>query len=212
LQYKQSELIKYFNRFNTCAGSPVESFVYKQNRDFLNLRITPGLNYSSMTISSLAVEFKPKVNIRLGLDAEIILPFNKNKWALVFEPTYNSFNSEGESNIGKLSITYNYIEFPFGLRYYFFLNSETKLFVNGYMLPGYVTAFNNTIVSEYPGAPSYKLNYYHSIHYYAMGGGISFNRFSAEMRYYTGQNPLLTNSLMTSEYKRLAVIFGFRFL
>ena len=110
LAYKQNELINYFNKYNSCTGSPVESYVYKQKREYLHLKFTPGLNFSSMTMSSYAVEFKSKVSIRFGLDAEIILPFNKNKWALVFEPTYNSFNSDGESSIGKLTLAYNYID------------------------------------------------------------------------------------------------------
>ena len=163
-----------------------------------------------MTMSNYAIKFKSKVSLRFGLDAEIILPFNKNKWALVFEPTYNSFNSDGESSIGKLTIAYNYIEFPFGLRYYCFLNSRIKLFVNGFMIPGYITAFNKTIDFEYPGAGSIQLNYFRSIHNYAIGGGVNYKKISAEIRYYTVQNPLFTYSIMSSEYKRFTVILGFK--
>lgn len=212
LPYKQNELVNYFKKYNSCVDSEIESYLYKQKREYLHLRFTPGLNFSSMTLSSYAIKFDPKVSLRVGLDAEIILPFNKNKWGLVFEPTYNSFNSEGESSIGKLSIAYNYIEFPFGLRYYGFINNNLKLFVNGFMIPGYITTFNNTIDFESPGSGSIKLGYFRSIHNYAIGSGIDYKKLSVEIRYYTLQNPSFTNSTITSDYKRLAFIFGLKII
>jgi hypothetical protein len=211
LSYKQNELVSYFNKYNSCVGSPNVSYVYKEKRDFFNLRITPGINFSSMSIPSLYnIDFENKINLRLGLEAEFILPFNKNKWGLVIEPTYKSFNSEAETSIGKVTITYNSIEFPFGLRYYLFLDKGLKLFINGFMIPGHTLDFNNTIDFEYPYAGSIEIIPVTGIRNFAFGCGANYKKISAEMRYYTKQNPLIAYESWTAEYKRLALIIGFK--
>jgi len=207
LRYKQDELLSYFNKFNTCVGSPVESYVYRKKRDLFNLRITPGLNYSSLSVRNMAsnneFNFDSKICFRLGLDAELVFPFNKNKWALFFEPTYQSFNSEGErEGYATATIAYSNIEFPFGLRYYMFLNPDMKLVINAMFIPADAININDDFYRfDINPAPSY-----------AFGGGFEYKRLSAEIRYYTPRNLLWNNELWDSDYQRLAIIFGFKIL
>ena len=75
----------------------------------------------------------------MGLEAELILPFNKNKWAVTLEPTYTSYRKEvsGEfSSIIGVTINtksnFNFLNIPLGLRHYLFLkgNTSSKLFLN----------------------------------------------------------------------------------
>ena len=217
LNYKQTELVNYFNTYNTCSGSTVTSYVYKQKRDFFNLRLKPGLNLSSFRVESLSndyvLDFNNKISLSVGAEAEFILPFNKNKWGLVFDPTFKSFNSETESSLGKVTIEYSSIELPFGLRYYCFLNKGIKLFFNGFMIAGHTLNLSHSIRFEYPFTGMIDIKSPPpGIRNFAMGAGVNYKRYSAEIRYYTTQNPLLFNSMWTSEYKRIMVIIGFNFL
>jgi len=214
LSYTQRELENYFINYNSCMNSPTNSYIKKDKRDFFNLRITPGLNFSSFGITrdpNMVIDFKNKVNLRLGIDAEIILPFNRNKWAVVVEPTFNSFESEAESTAGKVNIVYNYIEFPFGLRYYCFLKSGLRLFFNGYVIPGTCINFDNSIDFEYP-AGSITIDPFHSIHNYSIGSGLDYRNISLEMRFYSTQDPFFPSETWTSQYKRFALIVGYRIL
>ena len=40
------------------------------------------------------LKFDSNTNVSLGIEAEFILPFNKNKWAIIFEPTYQYYKTE----------------------------------------------------------------------------------------------------------------------
>jgi hypothetical protein len=101
---------------------------------------------------------------------------------------------------------------PFGLRYYLFLDKGLKLFINGFLIAGYTLDFKHTIEIEYPYAGSIDITSFTGIHNYAVGTGADYKKISVEMRYYTKQNPLFANESWTSEYKRFALIIGFKIL
>ncbi|UPQ75408.1 PorT family protein [Chryseobacterium nepalense] len=103
------------------------------------MNVRPGINfYSPLKTEGIlgAGEFASRTNFRLGLEAEIILPFNKNKWAILLEPTYSLYSNENlsissDNNLYTISIKpYSFINIPVGIRYYLFLNDQSKLFVN----------------------------------------------------------------------------------
>ncbi len=47
-------------------------------------------------------DFGSQVNFRIGIEAEFIRGFNKNKWAIICEPTYQSFTGEATYEITDL--------------------------------------------------------------------------------------------------------------
>src|SRR5690606_2339465 len=109
------------------------SYEPKQKKDLFNLSVRPGLNFGGLKLqntssSSKDVDFGNEFGFRFGIEAESILPFNKNKWSLILEPTFQYFKSEKkvENNvsggilIGK--VNYQSIDFPVGFRHYFFIN------------------------------------------------------------------------------------------
>lgn len=207
LNYKQDELVSYFNKYNSCMGSSMESFAFRKKRDLFNLRITPGINYSSFLVQNRSYgkdyAFKSKVSFRLGLDGELVFPFNKNKWALFFEPTYQSFNSEANPNSSPaLSIAYSNIEFPIGLRYYMFLNHDIKLVIDALFIPADAIAFKEDFYV-------FKINPNSS---FAFSGGFEFKRLSAQIRYYTPRNLIWNNDPWYSDYQRISFILGFKIL
>ncbi|WP_271783511.1 outer membrane beta-barrel protein [Aquimarina algiphila] len=139
-EYKRKSLIKYFTKYNTCIDPSFVNIQKREDRDLFNITIRPGIDFSSVSTDiEGATDFDNEIGLRFGVEAEFILPFNKNKWGIFIEPTYRSYTPEvvtqttdfiGIINTTKLSLDYKSIELPIGLRHYFFLNDKSKLFVN----------------------------------------------------------------------------------
>ena len=98
-----------------------------------------GVKNSSLEIeNSLShlrdTNFGTKLGFSVGIEAEFILPFNNNKWALLIEPTYQYFNTKKETPDLTSEINYSSIEIPIGVRHYMFINQKSKIFINGLII------------------------------------------------------------------------------
>lgn len=129
--YSQSGLKKIFLQYNQCVGGEGVDFIHKEKRDFFNLWLRPRLMMSSLSAShanqggSDNFEFDDQVNFSAGIEAEFILPFHRNKWAIILEPTYQYYEASIPSE--PIRVDYKAFELPLGLRHYFFLNDNSKL-------------------------------------------------------------------------------------
>jgi hypothetical protein len=99
LDYTKKDLVQFFVKYNECHQEEFTNFVAKQKLDWFNLSIRPGLNSSSLAIQNSSspsrnADFGSKYGFRLGVECELVLAFHKNKWAVLVEPTYQSFNTE----------------------------------------------------------------------------------------------------------------------
>jgi len=123
--YEKKDLVNLFVSYNQCGNLEVVNFEKKQEKDLFNLSLRLGVNSSSLDLESSAntinnVDFGNKTGLRIGLEAEFILPFNNDKWAIIAEPTYRLFKSEKETSALSAEVDYASIELPIGVRYYFF--------------------------------------------------------------------------------------------
>jgi hypothetical protein len=212
LNYQQKELEKYFINYNKNQGETPDLYHKEKKTDFFHLKVTPGVNYSTFSITNksspyLDVVFKGKVNFRLGLEGEFILPINKNKWSILFEPTYHYFNSTGPTGTGNATVNYSSIEFPVGLRHYFFLNENLKIFINGMYLFNFGVDFNTKIDFDYALQSSLNLK---TVNGLSFGGGVCINKLSAELRYYTNRNLLFDYELWSADYQTFSLIVGYK--
>lgn len=135
LEYKKKQLINLFIDFNNCRNSNYIDYETKQKKKPFNLNFRIGYNLSNLkvvnTISDTQfANFDSGSAFRIGLEAEFILPFNKNKWSIILEPTYQYFKSETEAETQSATLNYSAIELPIGIRHYFYINKNSKLFVN----------------------------------------------------------------------------------
>ena len=149
------------------------------------------------------VDFGGQVGFSLGLEAEFILPFNNNKWALTFEPTYyQSFKAEKQLNTvaGNVKIDYKSFEVPLGIRHYFFLNSS-KLFINA----SYLINFSSNSIIDYENADDLKILAGNN---FALGVGYKYNRYSLEVKFASSRE-LLGGTSWQSDYRRVSLIFGY---
>lgn len=218
LKYKSSDLVKVFLKYNQCSNSTAIN--YNQNyekRDLFNLTVRPGINLSSFEISNSSFvtsesnKFDNKVTFRIGLEAELILPFNKNKWAIFAEPTYQYYKAEKDfvvyqgqasENIRTRSIDYKSIEIPIGIRYYLFLSDKSKLFINA----AYNVDFemNSNIYYDFQSLKT------SSASNFSFGAGYKYNdKFVVEFRTSTKRDLLQNNTIINTGYRTSSLILGY---
>ena len=208
IDYNKNELVAFFIEYNKCNNNEFINFEEKQKRNLFNLNIRPGLNYSSLSIqnslsSSKDAKFNNELTFRFGLEAEFIMPFNKDKWALIVEPTYQYFKSEKELSTQNIKADYTSIELPIGIRHYFFLNSNSKLFFNGSFI--FDLSGNSMINSD--SGPDLEIRTFNNL---AFGLGYKKNdKYSLEFRYHTDRNLLYDYLIWNSSYKTISLIFGY---
>ncbi|MBN2636281.1 MAG: PorT family protein [Prolixibacteraceae bacterium] len=220
LRYSNKDLEKLFIKYNECTGSDYINCNPEQKKDLFNLTFRPGLNYSSLemqnsTTGSKKIDFGNKLGIRFGIEAEFILPYNKNKWAIIIEPTYQYFKSEQAKEISTVSdenlitkVDYKSIELPIGLRHYFFLNDNSRLFTN----ISYVLDFSNNssikfLSNDDSMVSELKIKSRRNL---ALGMGYKYkDRYSLEMRYSTNGNILGDYLYWNSDYRTISIIIGY---
>ena len=195
--------------YNTLNDEEIVNYEAKEKRNFFNLNIRLGVNFSSLEIEvtgqsrNYVVDFGSQVNFRFGLEAELILGFNKNKWSIIFEPTYQSYNADTLNNVTEFKTTYKSIEAPIGVRYYMFLNDQSKFFVNGQFCMDF--SFNSIIERN----NSTDLDIFDSLNF-CFGLGYKYNdRFSLEARSYTKRNVLNGYYFWIGDYNTFSVILGY---
>ena len=141
LEYLQRPLVRVFKQYNECQNANNQVFE-KKNKGNINITIRPRINSSSATLNSPPnlgdeIDFGNKMIFGVGLEFEYVFPFNKNKWAVFAEGTYSVFKESVVSNVNDImgrklvvDLEYKTIDIPVGIRHYFFLNENSKLFID----------------------------------------------------------------------------------
>lgn len=220
VEYKKKDLLKLIMAYNECVQSDYDLFQKKRNKDIFNLSIRPGYRKSSLKLKNsespdFNTDFGSKTGIRIGLEAELILPFHKNKWSVFVEPTYQSFESERETAyinnnwITKKAIfkaEYKSVEVPIGIRHYMFVNNNIKLFINA----AYVLDFEQSssqIYAENRSTLDLKVS---TDPNFALGAGINFmDKFSAEARVNIKRQITADYVFWSTEYTGFSLILGY---
>lgn len=220
INYKKSDLVNLFIKYNKCHNSEIINFENKKQKDLFNLNIRPRIINSSITLlhtNSIYgdTNFDNKLNFGFGVEAEIILPFNKNKWAIIIEPTYQNFKSKKiieTNNVsgGKLILNSDYktIDIPIGLRHYFFINENSKIFINFSVI--FDIDLNSSFHFYRSDGSNFKTFNTQSTKNIGLGLGYKFkDKYSIELRYNSDRELLENYNLWTSDYKNSSLIFGY---
>lgn len=222
LRYYQSDLKSYFIKFNKCSGDVgvnSDTLNTTRERDFLNLKLAVGMNFAKARISNSVfsaenAELKSNASFRLGIEAEVVLPFNNNKWSLLFEPTFQSFDAEGESSLYNYKVSCKFIELPLGLRYYSFIGEKSKLFFNAHFNPTMLVYSGDKVqrtVKSYLGSRD-DFDMQVEFGSYALGVGFEIYRFTSEIRYYAEFDLASQYVSRLVTYERLSLIIGYKFI
>uniref|UniRef100_UPI00404A2F3E hypothetical protein n=1 Tax=Gelidibacter sp. TaxID=2018083 RepID=UPI00404A2F3E len=217
--YVQSDLTSIFADFNTCDNELSYVFNKKKQGSIININIRPGINFSKTDYNSPGqdmgryrdFDFDRELSFRLGIEFEYILPFNNNKWSLIFEPTYQYYKTEKtfDTNprpeivrIETATVDYSSIELPLGFRHYSYLNTNSKLFANA--LAVLDMSFKSDITygtTELESDTGFSL---------AFGLGYNYkNKYSVEARLYTNRDILNKYATLKSDFSAISLILGY---
>ena len=136
LNYSYSNLTRIFKEYNECVNENYTVYSQKKRKDIFHLRIRPRLNQSFLGLlyypgfsnaPPTINDFDPYYHWGVGLEGEFVLPFNKNKWSVLFEPSYTVYEAiDGDEN---RILRYEYVDFSLGGKYYMFLNERNNIFL-----------------------------------------------------------------------------------
>ncbi len=226
VNYTENDLKQYFKSYNGGFSGPITELNPEAKRSYLNLKLTPGVNMNSekMTVygdqgSKSDITFKSKSGFRIGLEAELNIPFDSYKWGILFEPSYQSYKSDAVSDGLMASLTLSSVEFPIGLRYYVYINDNTRVYFNGFYIPGLALNMDSKVIipSRGPKDKPYAIPEYISYTAgssgnMAIGGGLDYKKFSLEGRFYTNKDLFKGSTFESSENSRFSIILGYRFM
>ena len=218
LEYTKDALLKIFSKYNSCFPQESTTLEQKKENFQVNLHVKAGINSANLSLENYYakdvallgnIDFDNNVSFSAGIEAEFIMPFNKNKWAIFLEPTYQYFKSDKQTATTVATVDYKAIEIPAGIRHYFFLTDKSKLFVNAAFV--YAIVFDSEIVLP-------KEYYRHDLETasrinYNLGFGYVFNdRYRLEFKYRTTRDVFRSQSTWLGEFKGFGVLVGYRFL
>lgn len=219
VEYAEGSLSRIFIKYNKCIDPQAQTQqINTTKKDFFNLSLRPHLNNSSLdlvnTYGNYAIGLDKKITFGLGLEAEFVLPYNKGKWAIILEPTYQYYKAKNTAPNTSISggtltadVDYKSVEVPIGLRHYFFLNDNSRIFANiSYILDLslsseiVVTRADNSVFTQFE--PSNRSNI-------AFGIGYKYKKYCAEFRMQTKRNIIDGLDSWDADYKTVSLIFGY---
>lgn len=222
LSYTKNEFVRFFTKYNKCNNSDFKDLEVKEKKDLFNLTVRPRYNSSTLSLDNtlfegLNFDFGSKSSFSIGVEAEFILPFNKDRWSVIVEPTYQYYKGEqtiqssqvvGGTLTGK--VDYKSIELPIGVRRYFFVNDAFKIFANVSLVAD-LNLNSSVSVTRNDGSELNKLDIKSGTNF-GLGIGCKFmDKFSAEVRYQTTRGLLAENPNWGSSYQTTALIVGYSF-
>lgn len=207
LSYTEPALVKYFIAYNNCGQASSTNFSNKVKRDIIHLSIRPGISSSSLSVDNAYLDktdYGNKITMRLGIEAEFVLPFNKNKWVVLVEPAYQYFKSSVQVKNKEATADYKSLDIGAGFRYYFFLNAQSKIYLGA--LYNQSIPFGSKIVTQDRYKPD--VGSTGSIN---LSGGFNYRKLGAEIKYgFTKSVFSNVGSAWRSDYKVISLIFSYR--
>lgn len=201
VEYKKNDLVDFFTTYNKCTNEAYSVYNETKKRNLFNLTLRPRLRNSSFDLNK-NTKIDLGANFGFGVELEYVLPFNKNKWALIIEPTYHSIKSSNIIGTTLINTTYNLIEIPLGVRHSFFLNNNSKIFING----SFIIDINSKS-SIHINTLDFDISARNS---FAFGVGYNYkNKYSIELRNLTNGELLNKYQSFSANYNAFSIIFGY---
>jgi hypothetical protein len=204
VEYTRNSLLGWFKDYYQCKGEAYRLYVKPKKKIAFHVHLRPGAEFASMTVksSSFSQDYPvpSKVSGRAGLLLEAIFPFNKNKWALTVEPTYQYFKSSND----RTAVDYQSFEVPVGVRYYLFLPNQDRAFLHlNYVLD---QPFNSSIDLTSIGV-SVDTRFARN---FALGAGYQHGRWSGELRLNTNRDITENVGAWYTDYRKVSLLLGYR--
>lgn len=215
LGYETRSLTKYFINYNECRNEPFKHYNVKtEGSSIFHIRVKTGVDYATLKfespLSKTNETFDPVISPRIGLEAEFILPINRNKWAVVMEPTYQNYRTEytisytyGVPSRRSARVEYASIELPIGIRHYFYLSEKSKIFANAFVLLDFELDSSIEIERRDPFPISSHTSF-------SFGAGYQYGRAGVELRYSTPKDLVPDHQSWTAFYDKFSLVLGYK--
>ncbi|HEV3252178.1 MAG TPA: hypothetical protein VGZ71_14560 [Puia sp.] len=222
LDYSENDLRKYFISYASCKGYKIQEQPHKKKRDLFSMRLFSGVSYTSLQAqdfellsfgeSSTITKFDSKINPIAGVEFEYILPFNKNKWSIPLDIYSRSYKASGKDANGSAQAQYAAVESAMGIRYYSYLNDKKRIYLNALIVEDFKTKSNyqwkSTTPNFYPDSYTVKIKTTTPI--LAFGAGYSYDRISAELRYYFPRELFESTISFGSAFKSISLFVKYK--
>ena len=220
LEYKNNSLINLFVDYNECTDADFVNYENKKKDNLFYVTLRPRFNHSSLLIENPAsgakdTDFGTNSGFGFGVEVEYILPFNKNKWSVSVEPTYQRFDDKGRSTLNKVfneelyvSVDYSSFDLPISLRHYFFLSNDSKIYAN----ISYTFNVTSDVSIEFERGDGLKLEGLEGKSGNNFGFGIGYkykDKYSFEIRYLTSKKILENYMAWDSKLQTTSFILGY---
>lgn len=210
--YRDSDLIRFFERYNACHSPGAATTVVRAKRNVFNVKITSGadltmLSTRNFTFTDNGQREKSAVSARIGVEGEYFAPFHKNKWSLLAEPSFQYYKFPlalpATAPAFNFDVSFWTLEVPIGIRHHFYFTDKTKLFVN--------VLYAWTVKEQATGKEDDNVD--HRViagSNFAGGAGIGSGRFSLEARYYFERSLYAYRARIDLDYAKASLILGYR--
>ena len=216
LEYKKRSLVNLFEKYYGITTKNYSNLTKGQHKGNFNLKAVLGVNFSSAAfknqiIKNSTLDLGSHTTPNIGIEAEYVLPFNKNKWSIFLNPNYQQYkgNYEKQYNryVEKGEVDYTFISVPIGVRHYMYINNNSKIFLN----MGYAISFNQKEHVFYENSYQVELELSNSPNFF-FGAGFAYKKFSLEARYNTTRDLLREFFFFSSEFKTTSITASYNFL
>lgn len=223
LVYNEKQLKKFFLKYLDLSNTKAITYEVKNTASKFHLGLTIGVGNSSFGLNNNVREainglnFDDKIQFRVGMIAEVFLPFGKNKWSVLTEPTFQYYNDTKDiealwvnGNHLTFEVDYKSIELPIGIRYYFYLNEKSKLYINGSILVDLpISSSINLIRKDQSVKDEFKIKFSYVPKF---GIGYIFNdKYGVSTEYQLSRNLLINASDVALSWTSNYNVFSFSF-
>lgn len=223
-RYNDHDLIEVFDGSNQSIPTASEQENRQSKKGKFNLNIRPGYNFypEIKIVDFMGNQQLPSTsNFRIGIEAEVLLPFNKNKWSLIFEPNYTVYTSKN-TKIPSKNINYNqyisfnkyaFIDIPVGVRHYMYINEKSRFFVNTQINLIRIKSTNTKTIDIKDGDYSVLTASFANskpLSSLMFGTGFNYdNKYTLELRYNTSGEMLKNEDKRSASLQYFSVILGY---
>lgn len=211
--YYKNDLVRYFRKYHEIKGDTAVYFTEKNGRDYFNLSISSGFNAISADIrnnlsDSRDTEFDRQFLPRIALEAEFVLPFNKNKWSIILESSFSYYKDSKDIPGYSNEILLKTVDLSVILKHHIFLNNYLKFYTEASVNSFLNKDFNSAIYFN----ERKTLTELKNIVNLGFGAGISYKRVNLGFRYFTPQEILGKYNFWTSKVNKYSVVLGFKII
>ncbi|MDQ1161213.1 hypothetical protein QE422_001581 [Chryseobacterium sp. SORGH_AS 447] len=177
LVYRENELMRIFKNYDDLAD------ISSNNKNNFHIYVKSGVGLSHYKIlppsENLSIGEKKENSIafKAALELEYILNFNKGKWAIFSEPSFQTVKfTVNDYNRRNFRVNFSSIQIPLGFKYNMFLNQKSKIYISTALYYNLMLNKDNFTVDNFSSKAS------GGLYGYSFGLGYNYDKFGAELK------------------------------